>query len=140
MNKQQIEQEIINILSEDEKRTGNEYMDKDLVEGCLVKFTNQNPQHIEPWFWTPHKVYTKNNAEIIWTFGLSSILRYVVSKFDYDEIALHFTKDLKYIVFWRFDSIKIWYMPLKELTNYTLEEMSQLLELIKELWMKQENK
>lgn len=139
--------ELALFLYEKEKEDGVEYMNKELVFGCITRLPKQvafpdNLHYIDNigkchpsgdkkyviHYCNPksYRFADELDDEIIWTLWLSSILKYIDNKVwlwsDYNWISYmeYITRDLKLLD--------------KELINYTEEELESLIIKLKELW------
>lgn len=134
---------IIEFLHNEEIRTWQVFMDKTLIEWCLVKWDRgiQKIKKIDDtiigysidmmeWFWALCDTLEqfKEQFKILWHYDITAILKYIKYK-----IPLFVSTDFQWLKNWkvRIQKIEILNKPLH---LYTEEEDKILFNLLKELW------
>ena len=153
--------ELINYLYEEEQRTWEVYMDKELSEGCLLKIFNRDELdkviydesydinddddiYIPTFYWYATEAKYKLEwhekddwviDKILWHLWLSSILKYVehVSWCEDLEVTVRLDNLEIWNRYWVEDYTIYWYIPNTELHLMSDQELENVITLLKKL-------
>ena len=120
------------------------YMDKSLIEGCLIEFPDwiRQVSYVEEiwvkYFWKDWEIYWVEHRHfgIIWHYDITAVLKYICSlwyDFEGDFRLVAFEDDIKINTIDDYGIPSGEYIPNKPLHLYTEAEEKELLELLLKL-------